>query len=73
MFGLMLPSGNDAAVALALHCSLFLGDYGVPRFCEEMNYWAAKLGMKNTRYNNPHGLGDSINRSTARDICRLAS
>jgi D-alanyl-D-alanine carboxypeptidase len=70
----MLPSGNDAALALAIHASKAMGeDDGVSKFIEEMNFWAHRLGMVNTTYNNPHGLADAKNKSTARDISRLAA
>lgn len=68
MYGMMLPSGNDAAVALAQHCSQILGGSSVRTFIDEMNTYAKRLGMKDTTYNNPHGLGDIQNKSTARDI-----
>ena len=58
MYGLMLPSGNDAAYALAQHCTTILGGTGIRLFIEDMNTWARRLGMKDTKYNNPHGLGD---------------
>ncbi|MCL2031090.1 MAG: D-alanyl-D-alanine carboxypeptidase [Oscillospiraceae bacterium] len=64
--GLMLLSGNDAAVALAIHCA---GSVGA--FAERMNAKAAELGMANTVFHNPHGLWDE-NISTARDMAVLA-
>jgi D-alanyl-D-alanine carboxypeptidase (penicillin-binding protein 5/6) len=68
MYGLLLPSGNDAATALALHCSNFFNGFGIRPFVDEMNVQAKRLGMRETSYNNPHGLGDIQNKSTARDI-----
>ena len=56
LYGLMLPSGNDAALVLA--------DYvggGISGFVEKMNAKAAELGCKNTHFANPHGLYDICN------------
>lgn len=63
--GLMLLSGNDAAVALAIHCA-----GSVEAFVTRMNDKAHELGMNETVFSNPHGLWD-VNRSTARDMARL--
>jgi D-alanyl-D-alanine carboxypeptidase (penicillin-binding protein 5/6) len=80
LFGLLLPSGNDASVALAEHFGrTFLGgdqpekpdgEESLEAFVAEMNRQAEKLGMTQTSYLDPHGLGG--NRSTARDLLRLA-
>jgi D-alanyl-D-alanine carboxypeptidase len=69
LYGLMLPSGNDAAAALAVH----FGE-SVDGFCDMMNAKAKELGMHNSNFTNPHGLSmlDSDNTSTARDMGRLA-
>jgi D-alanyl-D-alanine carboxypeptidase (penicillin-binding protein 5/6) len=64
----MLPSGNDAALALAKFCGDRLGEGGVATFVEHMNNTAAKLDMPNSRFTNPHGLSDPNNRSTAMEI-----
>ena len=67
LYGLMLPSGNDAALALA--------DYvggGIPGFAEKMNAKAAELGCKNTHFANPHGLSDSDHYTTAHDMALIA-
>lgn len=80
LYGLLLPSGNDASVALAEH---FGGRFAPPedepdaddpleRFVAEMNRTAAQLGMEQTRYKNPHGLTADGHKSTARDLVRLA-
>jgi len=37
-----------------------------------MNTYATRFGMVDTTYNNPHGLSDIKNKSSARDVCRLA-
>ncbi|MBI5757428.1 MAG: serine hydrolase, partial [Planctomycetales bacterium] len=65
LYGLLLPSGNDAAVALAEFVGKDLPANGkagkkssVSRFVAEMNRTAERLGMKDTKYANPHGLPD---------------
>ena len=67
LYGLMLPSGNDAAVALAQHIA---GSPG--RFVQEMNAEAARLGMGCTRYSSPSGYVDQGNYSCAADLAVLA-
>lgn len=68
LHGLMIQSGNDAAVALA---EAVAGDEGT--FVSLMNREAERLGMKNTRWGNPHGLPDANNYSTARDLSIMAA
>jgi D-alanyl-D-alanine carboxypeptidase (penicillin-binding protein 5/6) len=68
LYGLMVQSGNDAAVALA---EAVAGDEGT--FVTLMNREAQRMGMKNTRFANPHGLPSPDNYSTARDLSILAS
>jgi D-alanyl-D-alanine carboxypeptidase len=67
LYGLLLPSGNDAAVALA---EAVAGS--VPRFVERMNAQAAKLGLSCTRFTSPDGL-DNGNSSCAADLAELAA
>lgn len=67
LYGLLLHSGNDAAVALAIACS---GDETT--FVEAMNYKARTLGMTHTHFQNPHGLEGEGHYSTARDMAVLA-
>ena len=67
LYGLLLPSGNDAAVALAQHVS-----HTVNRFVTRMNAEAAKLGMGCTRYSSPSGYYDKGNYSCAADLAILA-
>lgn len=71
VYGLMLRSGNDAALAIAKHVS-----GSVDEFVKLMNEKAKEVGMKNTVFNNPSGLdnedGDG-NFSTAYDMALLAS
>jgi D-alanyl-D-alanine carboxypeptidase (penicillin-binding protein 5/6) len=68
LYGLMIQSGNDAAVALA---EAVAGDEAT--FVTLMNQEAQRMGMKNTRFANPHGLPSPDNYSTARDLSILAS
>jgi D-alanyl-D-alanine carboxypeptidase (penicillin-binding protein 5/6) len=68
IYGLMVQSGNDAAVALA---EAVAGDEGT--FATLMNREAERLGMKSTRFANPHGLPSPDNYSTAHDLAILAS
>lgn len=74
LFGLMLPSGNDASVALAEHVGARLDGAGDPlvRFVAAMNARAAALGLRSTTYGNPHGLTVEGCGSTAREIATLA-
>ncbi len=68
LYGLMLQSGNDAAVALAIYCGGTVSD-----FAELMNDKAHRLGMENTHFVNPHGLDAPDHYSTARDMAVLAA
>lgn len=61
--GLLLASGNDAALALALHCA---GDEG--RFVTWMNEKAEELGMTHSRFANPHGLDALEHYGSAADL-----
>ena len=67
LYGLLLPSGNDAAVALAQHVA-----GSVPKFVTRMNQEAAKLGMGCTRYSSPSGYYNANNFSCAADLAVLA-
>lgn len=67
VYGLMLRSGNDAAVAIAEHIGGSLEG-----FVFLMNEKAKELGMKNTNFANPHGLDDSdFHYSTPYDMALL--
>ncbi|MEK4223154.1 D-alanyl-D-alanine carboxypeptidase family protein [Bacillus sp. FSL W8-0116] len=67
VYGLMLRSGNDAAVAIAEHVG-----GSVEGFVFLMNQKAKEIGMKNTHFSNPHGLDDSDDHfSTAYDMALL--
>jgi serine-type D-Ala-D-Ala carboxypeptidase (penicillin-binding protein 5/6) len=65
--GLLLVSGNDAAVALAQHSA-----GTVPDFVRVMNQRAAEMGLDCTRFSTPHGLKDEHNHSCAADLAALA-
>lgn len=67
LYGLLLSSGNDAALAIAGCCA---GD--VDAFVAEMNRKAAQLGMNHTHFANPNGLDDPQHYSTAYDMALLA-
>jgi D-alanyl-D-alanine carboxypeptidase len=64
--GLLLPSGNDAAIALADHVA-----GSERRFVRMMNRRAGQLGLKCTRFKSAHGL-EAGNRSCAADLAALA-
>ena len=68
LYGLMLHSGNDAAVALAIYCG-----GTVEGFVDLMNEQAVSMGLKKTHFSNPHGLDASDHYSTASDLAVLAS
>ncbi len=68
LYGLMLRSGNDCAVALALHHS-----GSVAAFARKMNEKAALLGARDSFFVNPHGLPAEGHRTTARDLALIAA
>lgn len=68
LYGLMLRSGNDAAVALAIYCA-----GTVEGFAQLMNDKAHRLGLENTHFENPHGLDSPGHYSTAADLATLAA
>ena len=67
LYGLMLSSGNDAALALTEVCG------GEEAFVEKMNALAQRIGMEHSSFQNPNGLDAEGHRSTARDMARLAA
>lgn len=67
LYGMMLTSGNDAATALACHCSGSIDDFALL-----MNSKASELAMNDSSFKNPHGLNDDEHYSTARDMAKLA-
>ena len=70
LYGLMLPSGNDAAECIAAYCG---GDGGSKQFIQWMNEKAAALGMTHTSFANPSGLDENGHHSCALDMARLAA
>lgn len=62
-YGLMLNSGNDAAVAIACHIS-----GSEAEFANEMNRKAREIGVKNTNFMNANGLDEDGHYTTARDL-----
>lgn len=68
LYGMLLPSGNDAALAIAQ-------DYpgGEKAFVEKMNQNAKKFHLANTHFADPAGLDDDGDYTTALDLARLAS
>lgn len=77
LYGLLLPSGNDAATALAEHFGQRNRGDGkssedpITLFVAEMNREASTLKMENTKYYDPHGLGK--NHSSVKDLALLAA
>jgi D-alanyl-D-alanine carboxypeptidase (penicillin-binding protein 5/6) len=79
LYGLLLPSGNDAAVALAEHFGGRVAPPAdapaetdpLPRFIAEMNRVAAELGLREARFVNPNGLPAEGHSASARDLARL--
>ena len=66
LYGMMLSSGNDAAVALALHT-----DGSIEAFAQRMNEKTQALGLKHTSFSNPNGLDSEENYSTAQDLAKI--
>lgn len=76
LYGLMLPSGNDASVALAEHFGKKLAksdskDDAYATFIATMNQTAKQLGMSKTNFVNPHGLTAQDHKSTCNDMLLL--
>ena len=68
LYGLLLCSGNDAAVAIAEA----VGEGDTQRFVDLMNQKAKELGMDHSSFANPNGLDHEDHYSTARDMAKLA-
>ena len=68
LYGLMLRSGNDCAVTLAIYHS-----GNVENFAECMNERAASLGATHSHFVNPHGLPAEGHYTTARDLATIAA
>lgn len=67
LYGAMLPSGNDACVAIAEH----VGGGSVQRFVNMMNQKAMELGALDTWFCNPHGLTEDEHLTTAYDLALI--
>lgn len=67
LYGLLLPSGNDAAECIADHCG------GRKAFVEKMNKKANALGMAHSSFKNPSGLDEDGHYSCALDMAHLAA
>ena len=63
LYGLMLPSGNDAGAAIAIHMA-----GSIEAFADLMNQEAKALGATGTHFMNPHGLTDENHYTTAYDL-----
>lgn len=68
LYGLMLRSGNDAAVALAI-----LSCGSVEEFVDYANEFVKTLGAKDTHLVNPHGLDDSRHYTTPYDLAKITA
>ncbi|MDD2269408.1 MAG: D-alanyl-D-alanine carboxypeptidase [Eubacteriales bacterium] len=68
LYGLLLESGNDSAVALAIAAA-----GSVDMFVALMNAKARELGMTKTRFANPNGLPDADHYTTAADLALLSA
>lgn len=66
LYGLMLRSGNDAAVAIAIHVG-----GNLENFIDLMNKKAKEIGAVNTNFTNPHGLHDDLHYTTAYDLALI--
>lgn len=68
LHGMMMKSGNDAALAVAIHVGGSVSD-----FVDMMNARAEEMGCKNTHFVNPHGYHEEEHVSTARDLALIAT
>ncbi|MFL5762110.1 MAG: D-alanyl-D-alanine carboxypeptidase family protein [Thermomicrobiales bacterium] len=79
LYGMLLPSGNDAAHAAARVVGAKIGGIDVESadsiavFVGEMNALASKLGLSNTQFQNPVGLNEDGHYSSAHDLAVLAA
>lgn len=67
LYGLMLRSGNDAAVALAIHVG-----GSVEGFASMMNEKAKEMGLTNSHFVVPHGLDNEEHYTTAYELAKMA-
>ncbi len=68
IYGLMMQSGNDAATAIAIKVG-----GSVEGFVEMMNDFADRLGLKNTWFDNPHGLHSKDHYTSSHDLARITA
>ncbi len=68
LYGILLPSGNDAANAAAVSVA-----GSIPAFAERMNERAQQLGLSDTHFVTPSGLDADGHYTTARDLAKLAA
>ncbi len=67
LYGLLLESGNDAALAIAGECG------GLESFVQKMNAKADELGLKDTHFDNPNGLTSETHYTTARELAIITA
>jgi len=68
LYGMMLPSGNDAATALAYYIAK-----DIPAFCDLMQKTANICGAYNSSFQNPHGLDENNHYTTAHDLALITA
>jgi len=68
LWGMLLPSGNDAAYALARH----VGRGSQAQFAQMMNDKAREMGLQDTQFANPHGLDNPNHFSSAYDLAQIS-
>ncbi|QDS98256.1 serine hydrolase [Adhaeretor mobilis] len=77
LYGLLLPSGNDASVAFAEHFGKRLAEAqdgdSYDHFITAMNKTANRLGMKHSQFKNTHGLTEENHHTSAADLLMLGS
>lgn len=77
LYGMLLPSGNDAATALARTLGMQPGDtmpaQSIQHFVDKMNAKAKTLGTKETHFTNPHGLDEPGHLTSAADLALIAT
>ena len=74
LYGLMLRSGNDCAMALAYHvCPSKTKEEGIACFAELMKQTAEKAGAFNSNFKNPHGLDAEGHYTTAKDLALITA
>ena len=67
LYGMLLPSGNDCALAIGYH----IGNGSVENFAALMNKKAEELKLENTHFSNPHGLDADEHYSTAYSVAKI--